>query len=57
MRIAEIFEGVGESGFGGDEVESVRGWEALGAVFEGLQDVWANGGGCPFAFDKEIDAA
>ena len=25
MRIAEVFEGVGESGFGGDEVESLRG--------------------------------
>ena len=22
-------------------------------MFEGLEDVCANGGGCPFAFDKE----
>ena len=53
MRIAEVFEGVGKSGFGGDEVESVWGREVLCAVFEGLQDVCANGGRCPFAFDKE----
>ena len=53
VRIAEIFEGVGKSRFGGDEIKSVCGWEVLGAVFEGLQNVGANRGRCPFAFDKE----
>lgn len=40
VRVAEIFEGVGESGFGGDEIKSLRGWELLCAVF----------GGCPLLF-------